>query len=349
MSGEANSAPLETLPEKRLRLRTLLAKYNEEDIYNADETGLFFRMEPNQTLGTGKISGRKKDKTRVSILFCANATGSHKFRPLVIGKSLNPRCFKNFNKSALPVIYRANSKAWMRADIFIEWLHHLDNYFRIMDRKILLLIDNAGSHFNPKVFEETNSDLSESDEEVAESSHSAQNRKKAKKKVAKKKPDIKLTNIEIVYLPPNTTAHLQPMDADDVNMQGIELNELDELNEINLDLLPEADDLREYFHMLDHDIPTEEHLTDEQIINLLQDEGNESDSEGDISDDEEAMIVIEKKGVEALKIFINYFEQQNDPEFNIDELYVFRKYLRILKVREFNSKHQTTLDIFFKR
>lgn len=62
MSGEANSAPLETLPEERLRLHTLLAKYNEEDIYNADETGLFFRMEPNQTLGTGKISGRKKVK-----------------------------------------------------------------------------------------------------------------------------------------------------------------------------------------------------------------------------------------------------------------------------------------------
>ncbi|CAB4386281.1 unnamed protein product [Rhizophagus irregularis] len=132
-------------------------------------------------------------------------------------------------------------------------------------------------------------------------------------------------------------------------MQDIELNELDELNEINLDLLPEADDLREYFHMLDYDIPTEEHLTDEQIINLLQDEGNESDSEGNISNDEEAMIVTEKKGVEALKTFINYLEQQNDPEFNIDELHVFRKYLQILKVREFNSKHQTTLDIFFKR
>jgi hypothetical protein len=83
-----------------------------------------------------------------------------------------------------------------------------------MDRKILLLIDNAGSHFNPKVFEETDPDLSENnfdnEGEVAESSHSAQKKKKAK---TKKKPDIKLTNIEIVYLPPNTTAHLQPMDA----------------------------------------------------------------------------------------------------------------------------------------
>ena len=60
LSGEANSAPLETLSEERIKLRSILANYNEEDIYNADETGLFFRMEPNQTLGTKRTSGRKK-------------------------------------------------------------------------------------------------------------------------------------------------------------------------------------------------------------------------------------------------------------------------------------------------
>jgi hypothetical protein len=58
-SGEANSAPIESLPEERVRLRSILARYDKEDIYNADETGLFFRMEPNQTLSTGAISGRK--------------------------------------------------------------------------------------------------------------------------------------------------------------------------------------------------------------------------------------------------------------------------------------------------
>ena len=58
-SGEANSAPIETLPEERVRLRSLLAKYDKEDIYNADETGLFFRIESNQILSTGTIAGRK--------------------------------------------------------------------------------------------------------------------------------------------------------------------------------------------------------------------------------------------------------------------------------------------------
>ena len=117
------------------------------------------------------------------------------------------------------MVYRANKKAWMRSDIFIEWLNHLDYYFRTMDRKVLLLIDNAGSHFNPKRLEQNDDDENEiddddfdSEQESSQRSNQRNNKKKSQKRV-KKKPDITLTNIELIYLPPNTTAHLQPMDA----------------------------------------------------------------------------------------------------------------------------------------
>jgi len=48
------------IAEGRLRLQQVLAEYDLENIYNADETGLFYRMEPNQTLSTSSVAGRKR-------------------------------------------------------------------------------------------------------------------------------------------------------------------------------------------------------------------------------------------------------------------------------------------------
>ncbi|GBC21112.2 tigger transposable element-derived protein 6-like [Rhizophagus irregularis DAOM 181602=DAOM 197198] len=50
------------LQQKELELAQMLniTAYNEEDIYNADETELFFQMESDQTLGTDATAGHKK-------------------------------------------------------------------------------------------------------------------------------------------------------------------------------------------------------------------------------------------------------------------------------------------------
>jgi len=114
-----------------------------------------------------------------------------------------------------------------------------------------------------------------------------------------------------------------------------------------LDYLEEVNDIKEYFRIIDEDISTEENLNDDQIINLVQNEDDEiNKSDDDISDEEIPLISI-KKSMEGLKTFISYFEQQNNLEFNLKDLNIFRKYLRIIKTKEFNSKNQSTLDGFF--
>src|SRR2546423_6250561 len=123
--GESESVSIENLPEQRQQLVKLLSQYRPEDVYNADETGLFFQMIPNQTLATKPVKGKKKDKERITILLCTNATGTDKLKPLVIGKSAKPRCFKNIQKENLGTKYEANKKAWMTSEIFGRWIKSL--------------------------------------------------------------------------------------------------------------------------------------------------------------------------------------------------------------------------------
>ncbi len=84
---------------------------------------------------------------------CANATGTHKFPLLYIGKAANPCCFNNINKSTLPVVYYNQKNAWINTDIFIDWFSNLfiPSVTRHMTErgqpvKALLLLDNAPAH-----------------------------------------------------------------------------------------------------------------------------------------------------------------------------------------------------------
>ena len=55
-------------------------------IYNPDETGLFFKMLSDRTLAmkndARKAEGYKLAKDRITMLFCINKTGTHKLKPL---------------------------------------------------------------------------------------------------------------------------------------------------------------------------------------------------------------------------------------------------------------------------
>ncbi|XP_066152124.1 tigger transposable element-derived protein 4-like [Euwallacea fornicatus] len=152
----------------------LWQKYNTCDIFNGDEMGLFFKMTPDETMKFKgeRCSGGKVSEERLTVFVCANMDGSEKKKLTVIGKSVSPKCFKNTNVNNLPVTYFANDRAWMTAEIFKNILEDWDKELHETNRKILLLIDNCPAHSK----------------------------------------SLRLRNIEVVFLPPNITATLQPMD-----------------------------------------------------------------------------------------------------------------------------------------
>ena len=123
--------------------------YKLKDIWNADETGLFWRALPNKSLSMkkGRCKGGKYAKQRITVLLIVNALGE-KEPPIIIGRSLTPRCFKNVKdkRRSCGSYYYANKKAWMDSELMEEILRTLNKKCAAQDRKILLFTDNAPSH-----------------------------------------------------------------------------------------------------------------------------------------------------------------------------------------------------------
>ena len=150
-----------------------------EDIYNCDETALFWQLEPSKTLAQCPVIGTKKSKNRVTILLTCNATGKDKLKPLFIHKYKNPHplCDLSIEDS---VQYYWNKTAWMQQSIWLDYLKNLNKLMCLHYKKILLLVDNAPTY-------------------------------------GKEYELPSFSNIEIFYLPPNTTAYLQPLDQGIIN------------------------------------------------------------------------------------------------------------------------------------
>ncbi|GBM38358.1 Tigger transposable element-derived protein 6 [Araneus ventricosus] len=107
-------------------LSKILKDYKPENFFNADETALFFQCLPQKTLIFKKENccGGKQSKARLSAMLGANMTGYQKLKPLVIGRSKNPRCFKG--AKSLEVDYDFNKKFWMTSVICEKRVQKLD-------------------------------------------------------------------------------------------------------------------------------------------------------------------------------------------------------------------------------
>ncbi|XP_064116192.1 tigger transposable element-derived protein 1-like [Macrobrachium nipponense] len=164
--------------------------YSSQQVFNCDETGLFWKKMPRRTYITEeekKLPGHKPMKDRLTLALCSNASGDCKVKPLLVYHSETPRAFKAHKvlKEKLPVMWRANAKAWVTRLLFTEWVNLcfgpiVKSFLqeKRLPLKCLLVLDNAPPH--PPGLEE---DI------LAEYSF-----------------------VKILFLPPNTTPLLQPMD-----------------------------------------------------------------------------------------------------------------------------------------
>lgn len=188
--GEAASSDVSAAKEYLEVFENIIEEggYVPQQVFNCDETGLFWKKLPKRTYITkeeASLPGHKPMKDRLTLMMCANASGDLKIKPLLVYHSENPRAFKHISKSELGVLWRSNQKAWVTRILFTQWMKEVfcpsvRDYLKEknLPMKALLVMDNAPAH-PPDVMEDL---------------------------------PLSFRFVQVHFLPPNTTPLLQPMD-----------------------------------------------------------------------------------------------------------------------------------------
>lgn len=313
---------------------------------------------------------------------CANASGTHKLKLAVVGKSKNPRAFKHLNPRSFPVDYYSQKAAWMDRQIFKMWFFEkfvpqVKTFLseHNLPPKAVLLLDNAPAH---------------PDELKSEDG-----------------------NIFVKYFPPNVTSIAQPMDQGVIetmkrlyrkNLMMQMLGEEDYMKfwkSLNLrdaiyavarawEKVKESNIKHAFYKIMtleetdiEDDQLNDEELSNENIASLASSIGvlgeisteevqewvecdqhcaifNDDDNsnhttvkdiesdQNDDSDESECVLIkrSHQEANDAVNILIEYFDEK--PEANGMEGFHLRKIKEVIKNRIYSSKKQQKITDFFK-
>ena len=163
--GEAGSGDRDSAEQHREKFRKTIEEggFLSQQVFNCDETGLFWKRMPHRTYIMKEdttLPGHKPMKDQLTLLFCANVSGDCKVKPLLVYHSENPRAFKTIRKNRLRVLLCSNHKAWVTRSLFSDWVPvvfgpTVHDYLREKDlsQNVLLVMDNAPAH-PPNLMEE---------------------------------------------------------------------------------------------------------------------------------------------------------------------------------------------------
>lgn len=149
--GQAGSVDVTKAEVEIAKLRDQLATYEAENIFNMDETGIFYRILPKKTYLLPKESVRETRgtkamhmKERITAILCTSATGV-KLPMCIIGTAKSPRIFRT---RACPLPYFSQKNAWADSEIFKGWFEHVFLPFvrKQTSNPVALIMDNCSSH-----------------------------------------------------------------------------------------------------------------------------------------------------------------------------------------------------------
>ncbi|KAG7170882.1 Jerky protein-like 18 [Homarus americanus] len=158
IGGEEASADRAAAREFPPFLREIIeeGQYTDDQVFNTDESGLFWKKLPSKTFvvkNASRIRGRKMQKEHITVLFTTNASGTCKLKLSVIHTARKPHAYKNMDMTKLNVHWLTARKAWMFSTLSLSWF---DDCFvpdvkkfceqQNVPFKILLLLDNAPGH-----------------------------------------------------------------------------------------------------------------------------------------------------------------------------------------------------------
>ncbi|XP_048006503.1 tigger transposable element-derived protein 4-like [Leguminivora glycinivorella] len=172
ISGESETVAESDVDTWLTTLPALIQNYEPRDIFNADEFGLFFKLMPDKSYVFKGETCHGGKASKERLTVLACANSDGSEKLRLLVIGKAKNPRCFKNVRSLPVKYDGQSRAWMTGNRFVEWLKALDDHFQVKCRQIILFIDNCPAH--PK--------------------------------------GVELKNIKLVFLPPNATSKLQPMD-----------------------------------------------------------------------------------------------------------------------------------------